>query len=347
MCMKYLNLFLFLFSLIISAQTIDLTIVDYSSNLPLENADVYFKNSSKNFISDHKGRLTIDLSDIHSHDELIVSKKEYHSIQIAVESINADLMVKLERIDEIDLNEAIVTNVTLDDVLRKVIENYPQNYNVDQYYLLVDLKQNIKIDTLYENLLNFNVQLKFNNGKVKAKSSGIIKNRVEDGVAPIQVSFDQSDYFKHLYLLEGIKILREKYRKNHYSFSELKRTEYAGKKMYEVFIENGEHDKNYLLIDRDSYSIVEYLYIIRNTISTNKNTPLSRNGIVSFKYRPYREGWVLKESEVNFKMQLDHQKYKNLQVDFYHKITTSNFSEKPFQYFNKNIDLNQNLHDQF
>jgi len=345
--MKILLFIFTLFTAIVNAQSVNLIIKDYTDNLSIDDADIYFKNSKKSYISDLDGKVEVDLSNVHPTDELIVSKKEYQNIKILVSSLPSNLTIRLEKVPEVELKEAYVTNLKVHDVLRKIIENHEKKFNVDKYYFLVDLTQDYKIDTVYENFINLNLQIKFDQGKVKAKTSGIVKNKVNRGTSPVKLSFDYSDYFKHLYVLEGIKSMYDNVLNNKYTSTNLAYTEYSGKKMYEIQLESSNGDKNNLLIDRESFAVVEYLLSLKNTINTNKNTPLIRDGIISFKYRPYLDGWVLKESEVKFKMNLQQKDKEDMQIDFLYKMNTTNFDVKPFQYFDKRIDLRENLHDRF
>ena len=68
---------------------------------------------------------------------------------------------------------------------------------------MVDLTQKYKIDTVYESFINLDLQFKFDKGKVKVKSSGEVKNKYEKGSSTSDLTFETSDYFKHLYLYEG------------------------------------------------------------------------------------------------------------------------------------------------
>ena len=58
---KLVYLFIF-FAISVNAQIVNLKITDFSDNLPLDDADIYFKNSTKNFVSDQHGKAIIDLS---------------------------------------------------------------------------------------------------------------------------------------------------------------------------------------------------------------------------------------------------------------------------------------------
>lgn len=345
--MNYLQFIFIIITACCNAQQINIKVVDYVTNQPLKQADLYFMHSTKYFSTNNEGKVNIDLSGIDKQDEMFVALKDYQNASISLSNIQSELTIKLEKVEEIKLSEAFLTNLRVEDILKNVIRNYNANYNVDKYYFLVDLVQDFKMDTLYYNSINLNLQLKFDKGKVKAKSSGIVKDRLVKGNAPVQLSFVTSDYFKNLYILDAIKSTYNQVLRNQYKLSELKKTVYADKEMFEIFLDNGINDRTYFLIDRKTFSVVEYQLNLNNIVQTNKNTLLERFGIISIKYRPYENSWVLKESEVSFKMNLKDVNRPDLPIDFMHKISTWNFSEKPFQFFNKTIDLDSNFHDIF
>lgn len=136
MFMKKLFYLFILFSISLNAQIINLTILDFD-NLPLDDADIYFKTSTKNFISDMHGKVVVDLSDVSGKDELIISKKDYQDAIIKISDLKTDLNVRLEKAKEIELKEAFVSNLKPADILQKVIDNYEKNYNVEKYFYLL------------------------------------------------------------------------------------------------------------------------------------------------------------------------------------------------------------------
>ena len=75
--MRKLFYLFILFAISVNAQIVNLKITDFSDNLSIDDADIYFKNSTKNFVSDLQGKAIIDLSNVLQTDELIVSKKDY------------------------------------------------------------------------------------------------------------------------------------------------------------------------------------------------------------------------------------------------------------------------------
>ena len=154
----------------LNAQIINLKILDFD-NLPLDDADIYFKTSTKNFISDMEGKAIVDLANVSRNDELIISKKDYQDAIIKVSELKSNLNVKLEKVSEIELKEAFVSNLKSEDILKKVIDNYEKNYNVEKYYYLVDFKQNVVYDSLEREYINLDLEFKFNKDNLKIKSN--------------------------------------------------------------------------------------------------------------------------------------------------------------------------------
>ena len=95
--MKKLFYLFILFSMSLNAQIINLKILDFD-NLPLDDADIYFKTSTKNFISDMEGKAIVDLANVSRNDELIISKKDYQDAIIKVSELKSNLNVKLEKV---------------------------------------------------------------------------------------------------------------------------------------------------------------------------------------------------------------------------------------------------------
>lgn len=344
--MRNILLILTLFTFFINAQIVNVKIVDYSNNISIDDVDIYFKSSTKNFVTDVEGKTVIDLSNVNTTDELIISKKDYQDLVLKVSTIKSDLIIKLRKIPQIELDEAIVSNLKPEDILQKIIDNYDKNFNVDKYYFLVDLTQKYKIDTVYESFINLDLQFKFDKGRLKVKSSAEVKNKYEKGNSPIKLTFETSDYVKHLYLYEGVKQMHKNILANKYVKTKLVFTKYADKVMYEVYLDKSEDEKSYLLVDKESFSVVEYVLNLKNSIKASNKT-LQRDGLISFKYRPYLDGWVLKESEVKFKMNLQQADKKDVKIDFIYKINTFNFDVKPFPKFIKSINLKNDIRDRF
>ncbi|WP_313386062.1 hypothetical protein [Chishuiella sp.] len=61
-----------LLSISTNAQLINIKISDLSNNSPIDDADIYFAKSTKNFVSNDNGKAMIDLSNIDKSDEIII-----------------------------------------------------------------------------------------------------------------------------------------------------------------------------------------------------------------------------------------------------------------------------------
>ncbi|WP_313581684.1 hypothetical protein [Chishuiella sp.] len=347
--MKYIFYICFVLASIINAQTIQLNISDYSNNLPINDADIYFAKSTKNFVSDDNGKAMIDLSNIDKSDEIIISKKDYQDAKINVNKINSEsIKIKLEKVGNIELQEAFISNLKAEDILKKVIENYDNNFKVEKYYFLVNLQQKSYIDSSYLDLIDVDLQLKFTKGKILIKSNGRINKKHIADSPPVTIDFNSSDYLRHLYLYDGLKTMHENLLKKQYNNTKVIFTKYADKPMFEVYLDKNKDEKNYLLIDKETFSVIQYTLNIRNEIKTNTEKPLKRDGIISFKYRPYMEGWVLKESDVNFLMSLfDEKSNKEIKIDLDYKITAFDFSTTAFPEFKKTINIKSDIRKNF
>jgi len=114
--MKYFTFLFLIFSIGIKAQSIELNIVDYSNQLPIDDVDLYFKKSTKNFISDIDGNVVIDISDVNKDDELLIAKKDFQNATIKISDLKSNMIIKLEKVSAIELQEAFVTNLKAEDI---------------------------------------------------------------------------------------------------------------------------------------------------------------------------------------------------------------------------------------
>ena len=87
--MRKLFYLFILFAISVNAQIVNLKITDFSDNLSIDDADIYFKNSTKNFVSDLQGKAVVDLSNVSQTDELIVSKKDYQDAILKVSDLKS------------------------------------------------------------------------------------------------------------------------------------------------------------------------------------------------------------------------------------------------------------------
>ncbi|MEG0930954.1 hypothetical protein, partial [Algoriella sp.] len=244
--MKKLFYLFILFSMSLNAQIINLKILDFD-NLPLDDADIYFKTSTKNFISDMEGKAIVDLANVSGNDELIISKKDYQDAIIKVSELKSNLNVKLEKVSEIELKEAFVSNLKSEDILKKVIDNYEKNYNVEKYYYLVDFKQNVVYDSLEREYINLDLEFKFNKDNLKIKSNKEPKEII-DVERDRKVNIILNNYLKNISIIENLKNMFNNVIEKKYAVNKLSVSQYSDNTVYVITLEN-ETKQNLLTID--------------------------------------------------------------------------------------------------
>ncbi|WP_291047202.1 hypothetical protein [Empedobacter sp. UBA1574] len=343
--MKKLFYLFTLFTICLNAQIINLKILDLSDNLPLYDADVYFKNSTKNFVSDMKGKVVVDLNNVSQTDELIVSKKDYQDAIINVSELKSEMIIKLERVSEIELKEAFVTNLKAEDVLQKVYDNYDKNFNIEQYYFLVNFQQDLLFNNNERDFIDADLQFKFKRGDLKIKSKGIINNEIKSGREPNSnirlIYYLESIYLKEKYIKQFVYLLKEK----KYEESNLSLTKYGDSFVYEVTIKTKSRDV-FLTIDKDTFAVVEFYW--ETTIPETKysENEFLREAKVVYKYRPHNGNWVLKETSAiwNTTYEKDDEK-TDLDMNF--SIIVNDYNTQSFSEFNKSVNEKMDIRKSF
>ncbi|MDM1042352.1 MULTISPECIES: hypothetical protein [Empedobacter] len=341
---KLVYLFIF-FAISVNAQIVNLKITDFSDNLPLDDADIYFKNSTKNFVSDQHGKAIIDLSNISQADELIVSKKDYQDAILKVSDLKSELNIKLEKVSELELQEAFITNLKAEDILQKVIDNYDKNFNVEQYYFLVNFQQDLLFNKNDRDFIDADLQFKFKRGDLKIKSKGIVNNEIKSGWQP-NANINLSEYLKSIYLKDSyLQSFVEKLKDKSFLESDLTMTKYADSFVYEIHLKTNSTDY-YLTIDKKSFAVVEFSFISYNRVKEVSPNNFLRDAKVVYKYRPHNGNWVLKETSAiwNTTYEKDDEK-TDLDMNF--SIIVNDYSLKPFPEFNKSVNEKMDIRRSF
>lgn len=321
----------------LNAQIINLKILDFD-NLPLDDADIYFKTSTKNFISDMEGKAIVDLANVSGNDELIISKKDYQDAIIKVSELKSNLNVKLEKVSEIELKEAFVSNLKAEDILKKVIDNYEKNYNVEKYYYLVDFKQNVVYDSLEREYINLDLEFKFNRDNLKIKSSKEPKEII-DVERDRKVNIILNNYLKNISIIENLKNMLNNVIEKKYAVNKLSVSQYSDNTVYVITLEN-DTKQNLLTIDKSTYAVIDYT----SKVFEEKDKYLGLSEI-SYKFRPYQDKWILKESSVFSKLDVDLGEKTNVVIDI--KLQVGDFNLKSFNGFNKTINPYKNIRSNF
>ena len=321
----------------LNAQIINLKILDFD-NLPLDDADIYFKTSTKNFISDMEGKAIVDLANVSGNDELIISKKDYQDAIIKVSELKSNLNVKLEKVSEIELKEAFVSNLKSEDILKKVIDNYEKNYNVEKYYYLVDFKQNVVYDSLEREYINLDLEFKFNKDNLKIKSNKEPKEII-DVERDRKVNIILNNYLKNISIIENLKNMLNNVIEKKYAVNKLSISQYSDNTVYVITLEN-DTKQNLLTIDKSAYAVIDFTSKVFE--EKDKYSGLSE---ISYKFRPYQDKWILKESSVFSKLDVDLGEKTNVVIDI--KLQVGDFNLKSFNGFNRTINPYKNIRSNF
>ncbi len=321
----------------LNAQIINLKILDFD-NLPLDDADIYFKTSTKNFISDMEGKAIVDLANVSRNDELIISKKDYQDAIIKVSELKSNLNVKLEKVSEIELKEAFVSNLKSEDILKKVIDNYEKNYNVEKYYYLVDFKQNVVYDSLEREYINLDLEFKFNKDNLKIKSNKEPKEII-DVERDRKVNIILNNYLKNISIIENLKNMLNNVIEKKYAVNKLSISQYSDNTVYVITLEN-DTKQNLLTIDKSAYAVIDFTSKVFE--EKDKYSGLSE---ISYKFRPYQDKWILKESSVFSKLDVDLGEKTNVVIDI--KLQVGDFNLKSFNGFNRTINPYKNIRSNF
>ncbi len=327
------------FAITVNAQIINIKIVDLLDDSPMDKADVYFKNSTVNFVSDREGRVVVDLNSIHPTDELIVSKKDYQNAILKVSDLNyKDLAIQLEKVPEIELSEAFITNLRVGDILAKVIENYADNFNTEKHYYKVNFVLDAVIDSVDRDLLDVDLQFRFKKDHVKINSNNTVNHRLKGQGLHLESNYRMMHFFRNSSLLEIIQNMQNKLSAKLYEEERVLISKYANKYMYDVEFKNAKTQvTNYFLIDKETFAIVEH-----RTTQENKYFPSTDETInyheVIYKYRPYQNKWILKESSTAWNTSyVDKNKEKHA-LNVLINMVVNDFSYQPFPDFNQSVN---------
>lgn len=345
--MKYIFYIFFVFAISVNAQTIQLNITDYSNNLPIDDADIYFAKSTKNFVSDTNGKAIIDLSNIDLSDEIIISKKDYQDAKINVDKINSQVNIKLEKVGNIELQEAFISNLKAEDILKKVIENYDKNFNTEEHYYLVNFQQDLLLDSIDRDYIDVDLQFRFKKNNLQIKSNDKINNRIIGDELSNKQIFRLNFYFNDISLLDIIKKMHTKLSEKRYDKESVKISKYADRYMYEIEFKNYlSNVTNWFLIDKQSFVIVEHTSKQTKTEYKKENYTINYNNL-SYKYRPYKNKWILKESTKNWS-----NNYKEKDNTIHTNIIKINlnvkdFNTQSFPSFNKSVNEKMDIRRSF
>ena len=337
--MNKIFLLLILFGISVSAQIKNIKIVDKENNSLLAGTDIYFTQSTKNYISDNEGKVIIDLTNISPNDELIIAKKDYQNAVFKIAELKTDeLIIQLEKIDDIELQETLITNLKVKDILKKVIENYDKNFTTDQHFYKVNLKYDAIIDSVNRDFTDVYLQLRFKKNQVKIHSNGKVNQRIIGEGMHQKWNYRLLHYFNNISLLNLTERMHKKLVEKFYDEEKVLITKYADKYIYDIEFKNYKNNViNSFLIDKETFAIVEHKVTQENKLIEKYNDYVVFYELI-YKYRPYQDKWILKESiSSSSTIYLDDLRNKHI-LDIKLNLEVNDFSDKPFLEFNKSVN---------
>ena len=339
--MNKLIYFFTLLAFTVNAQIINLNISDFETNFSLDDADIYFKNSTKSFVSDNEGKATIDLENVNSTDELIVAKKDYQNAVIKVSDLKSNLNIKLEKVTEIELKEAFVTNLKAEDILQKVIDNYDKNFNTEEHFYKVNFKLDEIVDSTKRDFIDLDLQLRFKKNNLKIHSNNTVNHRIVN-----EPNYGYSIILKPLLGDISLKDRLNSYLKhyNSLSHSPVTLTKYGDQLMYEFYLFNIVYHR--FLIAKDSYAVVEFI-IDGENLEFNKEKQTVNFVNTYYKYRPYQGKYILKELMRTWSTDYKENDKSDHNVNVKINLEVKDFSPQPFPEFNKSVNEKMDIRRSF
>ncbi|WP_314199814.1 carboxypeptidase-like regulatory domain-containing protein [Capnocytophaga sputigena] len=151
---KVLLIQFFLLQSLLQAQTIEFTVLDATTKLPISNVEIYYTNSINGTITNEEGKAKIALE----NDTLTLSHIGYTTKKNFTDKTFAKATVYLNP-QEIQLDEVVLYNFDLKKKIKYIIDNYYKLYDSKSKTLECTYREktikNDKLIRLYQNQLNW------------------------------------------------------------------------------------------------------------------------------------------------------------------------------------------------
>ncbi|MDM1550252.1 hypothetical protein [Empedobacter falsenii] len=117
--------------------------------------------------------------------------------------------------------------------------------------------------------------------------------------------------------------------------------------MYEIEFKNSEADFTcFFLIDKESFAIVEHIAKRENEYFKETNNKINNNEVM-YKYRPYQNKWILKESYRNWNRTYLEEDKRQHTIDVKINLEVKDFSVQPFPEFKKSVNEKMDIRRSF
>lgn len=134
-------IFISLSSNVFSQKTIQGTVSDSLGN-PIEFVNIGVLGTSIGTVSNVDGDFVLKIPYKHLNDTLAFSFIGHKTIKFSLSNIEKKLSIVLEEY-AVELGAVMVNDITAEEMMRKVVENIPQNYDLEPHtYTLYTSEQN-------------------------------------------------------------------------------------------------------------------------------------------------------------------------------------------------------------
>ncbi len=321
---KIATTLILLLALQVFSQKSKIQILNPKDNNPIENVHIY----SDSLLIDKTNKNGFFKINLEKYNKVYIIKEDYYDTIINVENLNK---IFLKKIDAIQLNEIIVTNINVNDLLDSIsdVKNRLKNVNVSNYIHFYN-ELTINKDTL----LYFNNRLHHKNrfGDFCSFENKIIRNfTTNEKLTPIFDYKNQKIKFKNNYLHFSSSYLTTELQiiskiRNYFNYKVSKDNGYYKIEFTPIKKNNEYPYYGYIIVDYEDFGIYEF----------KMNTKQQKNDIKVvvfndelFKYKILNEDIFIKYNKN------ENGKYDLVSYNFDSSIQSLNGSFKNYVIINK------------
>ena len=325
---KVLLIQFFLLQSLLQAQTIEFTVLDATTKLPISNVEIYYTNSINGTITNEEGKAKIALE----NDTLTLSHIGYTTKKNFTDKTFAKATVYLNP-QEIQLEEVVLYNF---DLKKRV------KYVLDNYFKLYDTKAKIVECTYREKMIRNDTLRRLYQIQLDWWSKNYVYQPKEPLNKNVQIHLKNTDYSKISNLEDGT---------NSAFFEPTFIFQYLHLNPYLVFLYNAkniqikkvEKDKEHTIVtfDFDIISNKEIIQFANSVIYFDNTTNAIKR--IAFTQKPINGGGVSEKKKIPYKTINNKGTWELTFTSYNNKLLFSSFTVKVscmFQYENKQDYVN-------
>ena len=325
---KVLLIQFFLLQSLLQAQTIEFTVLDATTKLPISNVEIYYTNSINGTITNEEGKAKIALE----NDTLTLSHIGYTTKKNFTDKTFAKATIYLNP-QEIQLEEVVLYNF---DLKKKV------KYVLDNYFKLYDTKAKIVECTYREKMIRNDTLRRLYQIQLDWWSKNYVYQFKEPLNKNVQIHLKNTDYSKISNFEDGT---------NSAFFEPTFIFQYLHLNPYLVFLYNAkniqikkvEKDKEHTIVtfDFDIISNKEIIQFANSVIYFDNTTNAIKR--IAFTQKPINGGGVSEKKKIPYKTINNKGTWELTFTSYNNKLLFSSFTVKMscmFQYENKQDYVN-------